>query len=180
MGSNETVQVGHITSVAEPGSTGDAATVALALVKRSDTILKQQAELGLDTEDWIEADDDGTEDKFVTERENILLNDPLHRLEVVIKGKWLHGRLHALKPLGSKIDDSEKYVINEENKSEATNENSEEDDDEEEVARMLVEAERAALEAAEEAKRKAAKLEMLRKRAEEAMKARKEKRQSLE
>ena len=47
LGSNEQIQVGAITSVAEPYSTGDTTIVALALVRRADSILKQMKAMDL-------------------------------------------------------------------------------------------------------------------------------------
>jgi len=190
LGSNETVQVGYITSVAETGSTGEATTVALALVKRSETILKQQAELGLVTEDfWVVEEgiiDDGNNSNINNDED-----DPLHHLEVVIQGKWKHGRLHAIHtPLGcietafelekEKEEDKKNMIIQKDddndynsNSSSNTNENNEandDDDDEEEEAKAQQQKQK---------QQKAKKLELLRQRAEEAMQARKQKRENI-
>jgi hypothetical protein len=41
LGSNEEIQVGVITSIAEPQSTGELTIVGLGLIRRPDSILKQ-------------------------------------------------------------------------------------------------------------------------------------------
>ena len=108
LGSNESILVGTITSVAEPNGTGDSTTVALALVKRADSILKSIKEQGLEMPKWwenpnlIEDDsidmygarlsrDDGTSG---------LMNppplDPLVNLEVTIGGTYTVGRLQSI------------------------------------------------------------------------------------
>jgi len=107
LGSNESIQVGKITSVAEPNGTGDAKTVALALVKRPGSILKAIKEQGLDLPRWWEDAEDGDEEDMDTR--NIAKNiasekggsgmmqppplDALYNLEVVVGGTYTVGRL---------------------------------------------------------------------------------------
>lgn len=200
LGSNEAVKVGVITNVAECGSTGKAETVALALVRRPETILKQQAKLGLETEEWIELAKD-EEDEVLREREIALTNDPLHRLEVVVGKKWLHGRLGAFQKsylreeelkipveLQTLDPDDEVFSAPEGSLTEVKEDDAkvnieveeEGDDDDEDFAKALAEAQEEAEAAAAEAKRKAEKMELLKKRAEEAMAARNKKREITE
>jgi hypothetical protein len=47
LGSNEQIQVGTITSIAEPYSTGEPIVVGLALIRRADSILKQMKSMDL-------------------------------------------------------------------------------------------------------------------------------------
>lgn len=105
LGSNESIQVGRITSVAQPNGTGDAKTIALALAKRPDSILKSIKEQGLDLprywEDFEEENDwDESDSMKNVSNENggsgIMQPpplDPLHNLEIVIEGSYTVGRL---------------------------------------------------------------------------------------
>ena len=105
LGSNESIQAGRITSVAQPNGTGDAKTIALALVKRSDSILKSIKEQGLDLPRYwedFEEENDGDESGSMTHVSNenggsgIMQPpplDPLHNLEIVIEGSYTVGRL---------------------------------------------------------------------------------------
>jgi glycine cleavage system aminomethyltransferase T len=100
LGSNEQISVGTILSVAEPGGTGDPNVVALALIRRADSILKQMKEMDLEV---------GTNDPFandplwnggvtvvnVNQREGPP-KDPLEGLEVIIGGTYTMG---ALRPV---------------------------------------------------------------------------------
>jgi len=113
LGSNESINVGKITSVAEPNGTGDAKTVALALAKRPASILKAIKDQGLDLPKWWEDiedgdnDDEGEEDadgkvvagqRISSEKggSGIIQPpplDPLHNLEIVVGGTYTVGRL---------------------------------------------------------------------------------------
>jgi len=97
LGSNEQISVGKLLSVAEPGGTGDAHVVALALIRRADSILKQMKELNLEV---------GNNDPFandplwnggvvvvnVNQRESPI-KDPLDGLEVIVGGTFTVGTL---------------------------------------------------------------------------------------
>mmetsp|Transcript_21835 Transcript_21835/g.42050 ORF Transcript_21835/g.42050 Transcript_21835/m.42050 type:complete len:782 (+) Transcript_21835:73-2418(+) len=107
LGSNESIQVGTITSVAEPNGTGDTMTVALALVRRSDSILKSIRNMNLDMPKFWEevepSDDEEDEDYPVTFDDHGgsgMLRppplDPLHNLEVVVGGTYTIGRLSSV------------------------------------------------------------------------------------
>ena len=106
LGSNESIEVGRITSASEPNSTGDAKTLALALVKRPGPILKAITEQDLDLPMWWEDEDDSddpTERNLVSSNENAgsgIMKPPpldqLHNLEVVIGGSYTIGRLLAV------------------------------------------------------------------------------------
>eukprot|EP00579_Thalassiosira_antarctica_P016165 CAMPEP_0201939182 /NCGR_PEP_ID=MMETSP0903-20130614/42692_1 /ASSEMBLY_ACC=CAM_ASM_000552 /TAXON_ID=420261 /ORGANISM="Thalassiosira antarctica, Strain CCMP982" /LENGTH=760 /DNA_ID=CAMNT_0048480645 /DNA_START=50 /DNA_END=2329 /DNA_ORIENTATION=+ len=108
LGSNESINVGKITSVAEPNGTGDAKTVALALAKRPGNILKAIKDAGLDLPRWwddVEPGDDDGEDsngnvgqKIASEKGGSGIMqppplDPLHNLEIVVGGTYTVGRL---------------------------------------------------------------------------------------
>ncbi|KAL3807392.1 hypothetical protein ACHAXA_002258 [Cyclostephanos tholiformis] len=115
LGSNDSIPVGKITSVAEPNGTGDAKTIALALVKRPEPILSAIKEQGLELPRWWEDvgdDDDRNEDdgnaydRRGAGRGGVIANekggsgimrppplDPLHNLEIVIGGTYTVGRL---------------------------------------------------------------------------------------
>ena len=183
LGSNDTISVGTITSVAEKGSSGATATLGLALVRRAESIFKKMAELGIETDEWLEAPAMIDEETILRERELALMNDPLHRLEVVVKGKWIHGRLNALKILRPNNKEDDKNFSGNQDKDvvEDATDMDNKDTDVIDAVKALEEAEKAAKEAeaaAKEAERKAQKMEMLRKRAEAAVKARNAKRSS--
>lgn len=106
LGSNESIQVGTITSVAEPNGTGESMTVALALVRRSDSILKSIRNMDLDMPKFweeVKPSDDEEEDypgTFDDNRGSGMLRppplDPLHNLEVVVGGTYTMGRLRSV------------------------------------------------------------------------------------
>lgn len=109
LGSNESIFVGTITSVAEPNGTGDAKTVALALIRRADSILKSIKDQDLEMPKWWDTpdnDDDDTSsgpygaklssDKGTSGIMNPPPLDPLVNLEVTIKGTYTIGRLQSL------------------------------------------------------------------------------------
>lgn len=95
LGSNEQIKVGQITSVAEAGSTGKPVQMALALIKRPGPILKKMQDLDLDFGSEDEGDElynDENNEGFV----NPPPRDPLHGLEVIIKGTYTIGKLQVL------------------------------------------------------------------------------------
>ena len=183
LGSNEELSVGTITSVAEAGSTGQRCVVALALVGRADSIMKQMKQLDLEIEriadDFLEME---------TESSGIIMPpplDPLDGLEVIVGGSFTTGKLKMVPRRALRKGQNlfmleervavEDYFDNEttapliEDSDKLTNEV----DPAEQPADSAKAAEAAAL-AASEARRKAEKMEMLKKRAEEAMARRKQ------
>ena len=108
LGSNESILVGTITSVAQPNGTGDATTVALALIRRADSILKSIQEQDLDMPRWWEkpgdeGDGDGNDVSSLISRDKgssgIMAPpplDPLVNLEVTIGGTYSIGRLQSV------------------------------------------------------------------------------------
>jgi len=184
LGSNGKLNVGTLTSVAEPGGTGKRCIVALALVRRADSIMKQMKELDLeiyrDSENIVDVD------SFSGIIEPPPL-DPLDGLEVIIGESFTTGKLKMVPVRGLRrgrnifdekisVDDyfdEESPVATPEASNEQGSENKAD------LAQTQADAEKAAEEAeaaAAEARRKTEKMEMLRKRAEEAM-ARKKKQQ---
>ena len=183
LGSNEELSVGTITSVAEAGSTGQRCVVALALVGRADSIMKQMKQLDLEIEriadDFLEME---------TESSGIIMPpplDPLDGLEVIVGGSFTTGKLKMVPRRALRKGQNlfmleervavEDYFDNEttapliEDSDKLTNEV----DPAEQLAYAAKAAEAAAL-ADSEARRKAEKMEMLKKRAEEAMARRKQ------
>jgi hypothetical protein len=109
LGSNESIFVGTITSVAQPNGTGDATTVALALIRRADSILKNIKDQNLEMPKWWDTpdkdDDDITSgpnganisrDKGTSGIMNPPPLDPLVNLEVTISGTYTIGRLQSV------------------------------------------------------------------------------------
>ncbi|KAL3777224.1 hypothetical protein HJC23_007124 [Cyclotella cryptica] len=111
LGSNESIKVGTITSVAEPNGTGEAITVALALVRRPGSILDAIKDNDLDLPRWwenVDNDDsvgDGSagnygakisRDKGTSGIMNPPPLDPLHNLEVTVGGTYTMGRLRSV------------------------------------------------------------------------------------
>lgn len=96
LGSNEELLVGTLTSVAEPGGTGGAETVGLALIKRPDSILKQMKDLELE----IFRDEDGGEFDMNTPVSSGIVHpppmDPLDGLEVIVENTFTVGRLKCV------------------------------------------------------------------------------------
>lgn len=200
LGSNQSIKVGTLTSVAEREGTSLPETVAMALVRRSDTILKKMKDLNLEIE-RNELDPFG-------EDEGIIMPpplDPLEGLDVVVGDGMTRGYLKALPRLrlksGQNLFEIEEWQENsddwQENGSIMSIKSVDDEDDEgfelmnpeisfetddKEVFlndeddfddEELKAAEEAARIAAEEAARKEEKLKMLQKRAEEAMSKRK-------
>jgi hypothetical protein len=107
LGSNESIEVGKITSVAEPNGTGDRTTIALAMVRRPGSILNAMKEMGLDLPRWWEEDaqddDEGGSNKrnFAKETEGsgMMMPPPLDalvNLEVVLGRSYTVGRLKSI------------------------------------------------------------------------------------
>ena len=107
LGSNEKIQVGTITSVADPNGTGDRTTVALAMIRRPGPILKAIKDTGLDLPRWWEEDpqdgDEGGSDPRNIAKETsdsgIMMPPPLDalvNLEVVLEGTYTIGRLKSI------------------------------------------------------------------------------------
>ncbi|KAL7483414.1 hypothetical protein ACHAW6_009061 [Cyclotella cf. meneghiniana] len=112
LGSNESIKVGTITSVAEPNGTGEAITVGLALVRRPGSILDAIKDNDLELPRWWEnfdkndsVEDDGSagnygakisRDKGTSGLMNPPPLDPLHNLEVTVGGTYTMGRLRSV------------------------------------------------------------------------------------
>jgi folate-binding Fe-S cluster repair protein YgfZ len=200
LGSNEKLMVGSLTSVGEAGGTGGRETLALALVKRADSIQKQMKELDLEIsremEDFFDVKAGGS---GMIQPPPM---DPLDGLEVIVEGTFTVGVLkcipsrRGIRRDGNMFDErltveglaEEESILvkttarayQEEVGSTGSSSSSSSSmmdlDDSATLEEIQAEAVKAAAEAeaaASEAKRKAEKLEMLKKRAEEAMARRK-------
>ena len=184
LGSNEGIQVGILTSVGEPGGTGDPTTVALALVRRADSILKQMKDMEIDISRNMDDVIDITESSGMIEPPPL---DPLDGLEVVVGGSFTVGKLQMVpsrryrkgrnmfdENLKLEVDFDFDDVAPRPDASLAERRLSEEEELKQAVEEAA-KAQAAAEAAAREAKRKAEKMELLRKRAEEAMERKKQK-----
>ncbi|KAG7348044.1 hypothetical protein IV203_016749 [Nitzschia inconspicua] len=190
LGSNEQLMVGMLTSVGEAGGTGNRNTVALALIKRADSIQKQMKELDLS----IERTDNEAEVTLSSGMIQPPPLDPLDGLEVIVEGTFTVGVLKSipsrrLKRNANMFDDSivvdgvgyqaspiaSRSVMNDNSAAVQINGGGANFISEEESQKEIEKAEAEAKAAAAEAKRKAEKLEMLKRRAEEAMAKRKQK-----
>jgi hypothetical protein len=175
LGSNEKILVGTLTSVGEAGGTGSRETVALALIRRADSIQKQMKEMDLAIERNF-AESDVTMSSGIIQPPPL---DPLVGLEVIVEGTFTIGVLMSipsrrLQRDANMFDDkisvygleSPRFSV----KVDAT-ETFEELDatSTEETKKKIEKAEAEAKAAAIEAQRKAEKLELLKRRAEEAM-----------
>jgi folate-binding Fe-S cluster repair protein YgfZ len=191
LGSNEEIAVGTLTSVAEPGGTGEPTIVGLALIRRADSVLKQMKDMNLDVgESSFRETDPAGGDGMIPPPPL----DPLDGLEVIVGGTFTVGRLRMVpsrqfrmgQNMFKEIDgyeppEKEGSVIGFMNpvKREISLLDVQEED-EDDLAKAMEEVEKAkaeAEEAAAEAKRKEEKMEMLKKRAEEAMARRKKKKE---
>jgi len=185
LGSNETIAVGQITSVAEPAGTGEPETLALALVRRADSIRKQMQTMDLQMPSPPSAaavakeSDDGS---------GIIAPpplDPLDGLEVIVGGTYTVGRLRMVpsrrkepNAFGGVVPEFVKNLPGEEMQNDIIDVSSRpiKDDSQQKLQEeKLAKSKSEAAAAAAEAKRKAEKMEELRKRAEEAMARRKNK-----
>ena len=193
LGSNGEISVGTITSVAEAGGSGDTCTMALALVKRADSIRKQMGDMDLEISREVDPDviDVGAVGGIIEPPPM----DPLDGLEVIVGNSFTVGKLRVIPSRrlrkGKNLFD-EQIEVEEmlaagsdagdqsgvpsktlDSASEPLNEEAELQKAIEDAAKAEAEAEAAAA----EAKRKAEKMEMLKKRAEEAMARRKQKKE---
>jgi hypothetical protein len=220
LGSNEEIAAGILTSLAEPGSTGEPNTVGLALIRRADSILKQMKDRDLDIpsiDGKVIIADIGDRDigRFGVIAPPPL--DPLDGLEVKVSGSFTVGTLRVVPRRrlregqilfdetidfeGDNMDDagsvmawnlppiSDRFAVEsvgaidaEQARSKGSGDraNSEDDDAVNSVAALEAAAKASvqADELAAEAARKAEKMELLRKRAEDAMARRTQKNQS--
>lgn len=184
LGSNEELPVGTLTSVAEAGGTGEQTIVGLALVRRADSIMKKMKDM--DLEIFREAEDfiDVTESSGRIEPPPL---DPLDGLEVIIEGTFTVGTikmvpsrrfrrgLNMFEP-DVEVEDFEHESIQENPEAKSIDNN----DFDQDLSQIQEDAEKAAAEAAAaagEASRKAEKMEVLKKKAAEAMARRKQKQQ---
>ena len=177
LGSYEEISVGTITSVAEPSSTGEQTTIALALVRRADSIRRKMAARNIDMPK-----------RSLGEHGEVLPPplDTLDGVEVIIGGTFTVGCLKMLPGRSQKrlfVDDVPDFVddlpsANDDVFARTASDASkpvEERDESEDIERQFARAEAEAEAAAAEARRKEEKMEMLRKRAEAAMARRKKK-----
>ena len=187
LGSNEEINVGTITSIAQPSGTGDATIVGLALCKRADSILKQMNDMDL------VVGESSFRETNPANGDGIIAPPPLDLLdglEVIIGGTFTVGKLQMVPcrryRLGQNMfnDSKDAFIPPDEEGSimgvlnptvqEVQKEAQDTEMEIEQAAKAEAESEEAAT-VAVEAKRKAEKMEMLRKRAEEAMARRKKK-----
>jgi folate-binding Fe-S cluster repair protein YgfZ len=191
LGSNEEIAIGTLTSVAEPGGTGEPTIVGLALIRRADSVLKQMKDMNLDVgESSFRETDPAGGDGMIPPPPL----DPLDGLEVIVGGTFTVGRLRMVPSrqflMGQNMFESvHGYEPAEEGGSVMGFTNSaklevslldvpqEEEDDFERVMEEAKKAKAEAEVAAAEAKRKEEKMEMLKKRAEEAMERRRKKKE---
>jgi hypothetical protein len=101
LGSNEEIQVGVITSIAEPQSTGEPTIVGLALIRRPDSILKQMKSKDLQIPRGIASSFSAmTVDLRVTNSPSGIIPPPpldsLDGLEVIVGGTFTIGMLRRL------------------------------------------------------------------------------------
>ena len=100
LGSNEGISVGTLTSVAEPGGTGDTNVVAMALVRRADSILKDMKDndLEISSTRGLMTDEplwnDSKEDASIMVQPPPM--DPLDGLDVVVEGTYTIGVLKCV------------------------------------------------------------------------------------
>ena len=110
LGSDKKIKVGTLTSVAEQGGTSSSETVALALVRRSDPILKSMSDLGLEINmgnELFEQDPFWSKDYISSPQESGLINppslDPLNGVEVVVEESFTQGYLKQIPSLRLKV-----------------------------------------------------------------------------
>lgn len=182
LGSNKQIKVGTLTSVAERGGTSMPETVALALVLRAQSILKKMKDMDLEIERDTMFDINDLESGIISPPPF----DPLDGLQVVLENGMTRGYLRAIRSrkFQNKSEEESDVIQNEmlqyhssadQEMEDAVKEKSSvgdkdvdklntETDGTDTKEQLMKEAERLA-----EAKRKAEKIEMLKKRAEEAM-----------
>jgi folate-binding Fe-S cluster repair protein YgfZ len=193
LGSNEELQVGTLTSVGESGGSGSPHSVALALVKRSDSIRKQMKEFDLE----IPRDPDDFLDVDLSSGSGIIQPpslDPLEGLEIIVEGTFTVGILKCVPSRRSGIGrnrnmfdediivegipEHEAELPSSRNKNVDLEVDDEDDDSSASLEDLEAELKLAAAEAetaAAEAERKAEKMALLQQRAKEAMERRKQK-----
>ena len=185
LGSNEEISVGTLTSVAEPGGTGEATTVGLALIRRADSVLKQMKAMNLDVGESSFRETDPASGGGMILPPSM---DPLGGLEVIVGGTFTVGTLRMVpsrryrmgQNMFEEVDvyepiEKEGSVMGFMNRTErgVSVLDAEEDIDFEKAMEEVKKAEAEAEAAAAEAKRKEEKMKLLKKRAEEAMARRK-------
>jgi hypothetical protein len=234
LGSNEQINIGSLRSIAEPGGTGEAVTLGLALARRADSILKRMKDMDLQIPRSGGSRGPTTFDDIMdmssSSGSGIIQPpplDPLDGLEVIVGGTFTVGRLRMVPSrrlragLNMFVDEVPGYIssrddeddddddddnddgfinvtrlpmtdggkalieadiaaqsMEQEAEQHVDDEEEQNDGDEAELKIAMEEATKAKEEAAtaeSEAKRKNEKMEMLRKRAEEALAKRKQK-----
>ena len=206
LGSNKTIKVGTLTSVAERGGTSVPETVALALVRRSEAILNKMKKLDLEI-DRDTFSEQTFDVRAYDDASGIIMPpplDPLDGLQVLLENGMTRGLLKVtparkLKS-GQNMFEIDQWATIDDSAQNDTgsvmgflpdsdgdqvdilnvpdiNDGDDEDDDDEDIDDLNDEELSAAIEAArtaaEEARRKEEKLNMLQKRAEEAVAKRK-------
>lgn len=98
LGSNKTIKVGTLTSVAERGGTSMPETVALALVRRSETILKKMQDLDLEINRDGALNEQAFDVRSYDGSSGIIMPpplDPLDGLEIVLDNGMTRGVLRV-------------------------------------------------------------------------------------
>ena len=98
LGSNKTIKVGTLTSVAERGGTSMPETVALALVRRSETILKKMQDLDLEINRDGALSEQAFDVRSYDGSSGIIMPpplDPLDGLEIVLNNGMTRGLLRV-------------------------------------------------------------------------------------
>lgn len=93
LGSNEEIAVGTLTSVAEPGSSGDPETLGLALVRRADSILKSMQARDLAIPRVYDITEQQDSSSGIIQPPPM---DPLDGLEVILQGTFTVGTLRSI------------------------------------------------------------------------------------
>jgi hypothetical protein len=103
LGSNEQIMVGRITSVAEPSGTGEPITMALALIRRADSIQSSMKQMGIDLPSrdmFLPTPTNNNDDNNNSDNGSILITPPpldvLDGLEVIIGGTYTIGKLRMI------------------------------------------------------------------------------------
>jgi hypothetical protein len=196
LGSNQEIAVGALTSVAAPGSTGEPTTVGLAVVRRADSIVRAMVSRGLELPESV-ARSEASSSRSSSASPSKARTLPLEGLEVIVGGTYTVGRLQTVPSLRYRPNENMFLSAPSDNESASTETSptvldaAEDIDDPSQdpwepdanLAPVVggpggaspkdAEVARAAAEA--EAQRKADKMEQLRRRAEEAMARRKNK-----
>lgn len=203
LGSNEEIEIGTVTSVAEPYGTGVSTIVALALVRRADSILKQMKSKDLQISRGLAANLASSSSIDTTGESSGIIEPPpmdsLDGLEVIVGGTFTVGVMRGVpsrrfrKGRNMFVDQGEAFQTREEgiaggyvdidfsgmSPSDFLNEKREEldntinDDDDDDDESEEVKTPEAEDNVEDEAQRKAAKMAMLKQRADEAMARRK-------